>query len=122
MVKKKLLALGIIAVMVLGQNSSVFAAGSYYVSKLAYNSSYYMVTGSVSYTPANSDNKNLGEQIELTCDKLGTTKKFYKTAYGVNAASVTLMDYEGTPQSGVNIGLVKNVNTYQEFGRTKTTF
>lgn len=123
MVKKKLLALGLIAVMALGQSGSVFAAeGTYYVSKLAYNSSYHMVTGSVTYTPTNSNSKNLSDQIELHCDISGSKEVYFKTTYGINATSTTLMDYTGYPEFGYNIGSVKNVNRYEEFGRTTTDF
>ena len=77
MVKKKLLALGIIAVMVLGQNSSVFAAGTYNISQLTRSGG--LITGSVTYTPTNSNSKNLGDRVEVYCDVSGQEKMYNRT-------------------------------------------
>ncbi len=120
MVKKKLLALGIIAVMVLGQNSSVFAAGTYNISQLTRSGG--LITGSVTYTPTNSNSKNLGDRVEVYCDVSGQEKMYNRTTYGVNAVSTTLMGFSGSPTVGFNVGLVKNENTYayEEFGYTTT--
>lgn len=127
MVKKKLLALGIIAVMVLGQSGSVFAAGNYYVSELVRNTQYKLVTGSISYTPTSSDNKQLKEEIILTC-KYGTKYvEHKKNGYGLNRVSVTMdnkiSEYGDNLYFGENIGYVQNSSYgYERFGSTSRSF
>lgn len=127
MVKKKLLALGIIAVIVLGQNSSVFAAGTYYVSELVCNTQYKIVTGSITYTSTGSDSKQLKEEIILTC-KLGTQFQDYKKyGYGSNRATVTMErnrgEYADNLYKGENIGYAQNSSyQYEKFGSTSRSF